>query len=116
MSVVVTKSLHFRTRAHGRKVATTRISPLAIVGDRVPRIARLMALAIKFDRMLRTGEVKTISELARRHHVSQPRMTQILNLTPGVADSLSYPRRRVRSHICPHNAPPRRPTRMSGAV
>lgn len=79
--ISVTRPLHFRTRAHGRQVATTKPSPLASVPERVPRIARLMALAIVFDRQLRSGEVKSVGELARRHRVSQPRMTQILNLT-----------------------------------
>ncbi len=47
---------------------------------RVPRISRLMALAIRFEGMLRNGEVRDQSELARLAHVTQPRMTQILNL------------------------------------
>jgi hypothetical protein len=39
-----------------------------------------MALAIKFDRLLREGEVADQSELARLARVTQPRMTQIMNL------------------------------------
>ena len=39
-----------------------------------------MALAIRFEGMLRDGEVRDQSELARLAHVTQPRMTQILNL------------------------------------
>ncbi len=38
------------------------------------------ALTIRFERMLRDGEVRDQSELARLAHVTQPRMTQILNL------------------------------------
>lgn len=51
----------------------------AAVG-RVPRVARLMALAIKYDGLLRRGEVADQSELARLCRVTQPRMTQIMNL------------------------------------
>jgi hypothetical protein len=46
----------------------------------VPRISRLMALAIKYQGMLDRGEVSGITELARLCRVTQPRMTQILNL------------------------------------
>ncbi|MCE3014416.1 MAG: hypothetical protein ACK56W_18990, partial [Pirellula sp.] len=48
--------------------------------NRVPRISKLMALAIRFDEMLRTGEVSDTIELARRGHVTQPRMSQIMAL------------------------------------
>jgi hypothetical protein len=40
-----------------------------------------MALAIRFERLLRDGTVSDFSELARLGHVTQPRITQILNLT-----------------------------------
>jgi len=39
-----------------------------------------MALAIRFDGLLRDGEVANQSDLARLAHVTQPRMTQIMNL------------------------------------
>jgi hypothetical protein len=35
------------------------------VQDKVPRIARLMALAIHFDRLIREGRVKDYAEIAR---------------------------------------------------
>lgn len=47
---------------------------------RVPRISKLMALAIRYDRMLSDGVVQSQTELAELLHVSQPRMTQIMNL------------------------------------
>ena len=47
---------------------------------RIPRISRLVALAIYFDRLIREGKVSDQSELARLAHVTQPRMTQIMNL------------------------------------
>lgn len=54
--------------------------PKAVPSGRVPRISRLMALAIHFDRLVRDGKVADLSELARLAHVTQPRMTQIMNL------------------------------------
>jgi hypothetical protein len=43
-------------------------------------VARLMALAIRFERLLEEGVVANQSDLARLAHVTQPRMTQIMNL------------------------------------
>ena len=49
-------------------------------GPRVPRISKLMALAIRFQQHIHDGVVRDITELADLAHVSQPRMTQIMNL------------------------------------
>jgi hypothetical protein len=48
-------------------------------------------LAIRFDRLLREGEIADQTELARLAHVTQPRMTQIMNLlhlAPDIQESL----------------------------
>jgi hypothetical protein len=47
---------------------------------RVPRISRLMALAIRLDQLIRDGVVTDQAELARLGHVSRARLTQIVNL------------------------------------
>jgi hypothetical protein len=47
---------------------------------RIPKIARLMALAIRFDGLLSRGEVKDYAELARLGHVTRARVTQVMNL------------------------------------
>ena len=47
---------------------------------RIPRISRLMALAIRFDGLLRQGLVRDYTDLARLGFVSKPRVTQIMNL------------------------------------
>lgn len=47
---------------------------------RVPRVARLMALAIRFDQLIRDGVVADQAELARLGHVTRARLTQIMNL------------------------------------
>jgi hypothetical protein len=39
-----------------------------------------MALAIRFDQMIRSGEVPDQATLARLGHVTRARMTQIMNL------------------------------------
>jgi hypothetical protein len=47
---------------------------------RIPRITRLMALAIKFQDMIDRGEVKDYADLARLGFVTRARITQIMNL------------------------------------
>ena len=47
---------------------------------RVSRIARLMALALRFDRLIREGAIADYAELARVGHVSRARVSQIMNL------------------------------------
>ena len=59
--------------------------------SRVPRITRLMALAIKFQDMVDRGEVRDYADLARLGYVTRARITQImnlLNLAPDIQDTL----------------------------
>ena len=72
----VTGRLTFRARGRAKK---EEVVADASVG-RVPRIARLMALAIRMNRMLETGEISSQKELAELAHVTPARLTQILNL------------------------------------
>jgi hypothetical protein len=61
--------------------------------QRIPRVSRLMALAIHGQDLLNTGAVRDLSELARLVHVSQPRMTQIMNLNllaPSIQENLLF--------------------------
>jgi len=76
-----------------RRPATAAAEPRAITRGRIPRISRLMALAIRLEQMLRRGEVSDIADLARLNHVTQPRMSQILALTllaPDIQESLLF--------------------------
>jgi hypothetical protein len=47
---------------------------------RVPRITRLMALAIKFQGMIERGELGDYADIARLGYVTPARVTQIMNL------------------------------------
>lgn len=52
-----------------------------------------MALAIRFDQLVNDGVVANQSELARLAHVTQPRMTQImnlLNLAPDIQEEILF--------------------------
>ncbi len=61
---------------------------------RIPRITRLMALAIKFQDMIDRGEVKDYADVARLGFVTRARVTQImnlLNLAPQIQEALLRP-------------------------
>ena len=47
---------------------------------RVPRVARLLALAHRIDSMVRGGEIADYAEAARRLGLTRARVTQITNL------------------------------------
>ncbi len=55
--------------------------PKEAAPPRIPRGARLMALAIKLQDMLDRGEVRDYAEIARLGYVTRARLTQIMNLT-----------------------------------
>jgi hypothetical protein len=60
---------------------------------RVPRLARLMALAIRFDGLLRKGAITDQAQLARLGKVSRARISQILNLlhlAPDIQEQLLF--------------------------
>lgn len=92
--ITVTQKLHFHRSARGRRrIAASPPAAATVAPGRVPRISRLMALAITFDRMIRDGIVADQSELARLAHVTQPRMTQIMNLlllAPDIQEALLF--------------------------
>ncbi len=47
---------------------------------RLPRITKMMALAIRLDHLIKSGQVTDQAELARVGHVSRARLTQIMDL------------------------------------
>ena len=52
-----------------------------------------MALAIRFDQLIRAGEVGDYAELARLAHVTRARITQIMNLlmlAPDIQEAILF--------------------------
>lgn len=76
-------TIHFERRGRGSRKSVRRGEPPAppsASSGRIPRLARFMALAIRFDELIRTGVVSDYAELARLSHVTRARITQIMNL------------------------------------
>ena len=60
---------------------------------RVPRVSRLMALALRLQELVRTGVVADYATLARLGHVTRARISQImnlLNLAPDLQEALLF--------------------------
>jgi hypothetical protein len=75
----------------GRKGSTTAEKQATVTT--VPRIARLMALAIRFEGLVREGRIRDYAELARLGSVSRARMTQImklLHLAPDIQEEILF--------------------------
>lgn len=74
--------VHFRRRGAGlRKELCPGHEPrVPAEQGRIPRVARLMALAIRFEGLVRQGVVGGYAELAVLGHVTRARISQIMNL------------------------------------
>jgi hypothetical protein len=91
--LTVTRQFRLQRQQRGRQRLRPAHPNDNVSFGRVPRIARLMALAIRFDQLLRDGIVADQAELARLGHVSRARLTQImnlLNLAPDIQEELLY--------------------------
>ncbi len=91
--IQVKRKIAFQGEAHKRRdAAKVKRVELAQSG-RTSRISKLVALAIRMQSMIDSGEVETYQQLAELGRISQPRMTQImslLNLAPDILEELLY--------------------------
>lgn len=88
----VTRKFHVARRQHGRKQLHDGVASDVPAG-RVPRIARLMALAIRCDQLIRDGVIANQSELANFGHITTARTTQImtlLNFAPDIQEQILF--------------------------
>ncbi len=71
--------------------------------ERVPRVAKLVALAIRFNELIRDGVVADQAELARLGRVTRARLTQImnlLNLAPDIQEQVLHLSRSAPELAC----------------
>jgi hypothetical protein len=103
----IERLVHFRNAGHGRgKQVREGPAPAepALPAGRVPRITKLMALALRFDDLLQSGDIGSYAELARLGHVTPARVSQIMNLVylaPDIQEALLFlpPTERGRDRI-----------------
>ena len=88
--VSVTQGRRGRRRLRERQQAAA--SPQVEPG-RVPRVSRLMALAIRFERLVEDGHVEDYAQIARLGHVTRARLCQIMNfrqLAPDIQEEILF--------------------------
>ena len=79
MTIQHKAKLHFGRGSKSQKQAKAGPAPAKPDG-RVPRVARLLALAHRFERLVEMGVAADYADLARLGRVSRARVTQIMNL------------------------------------
>jgi hypothetical protein len=92
-SLTVECEVHFQARSRGRKELEVGAPPSPAAPGRVPRVSRMLALAHRLERLLRTGVVKDYTEAARLGHVTRARISQItslLYLAPDIQETILF--------------------------
>ena len=86
--------VHFQRCGRGsRKQMRSGVPTPPLPPGRVPRVARLMALALRMDELVRTGQIRSYSELASLGQVTRAWISQILNLlylAPDLQEALLF--------------------------
>jgi hypothetical protein len=82
--------LHNERHRHGRKEVREGPAP-APLPARVPRVAKLLALAHCFEGLIRAGQFRDYAEIAVVGHITRARVSQImslLNLAPDIQEAI----------------------------
>lgn len=87
--------VHFQASRRGKKRAVVGERPVNVAPPpgNLPRVTRLVALAIRFEQLIRDGEVRDLADIARLGHVTRARVTQIMNLlhlAPDIQEAILY--------------------------
>ena len=107
----IERQVHFGHDRNSRKVLRNgpqpEVAPMPI--GRIPRISKLMALALHFERLIKEGEVANQAEIARLGQVSRARVTQIMNLlllAPDIQEEILFLPRTMngRDAVPPENS------------
>jgi hypothetical protein len=100
-SLTIEREVHFTRGRRTRKIIEPGppAEPTATPSGTIPRISRLMALALRFDRLIKAGEITDQADLARLGHVTRARVTQIMNLlqlAPEIQEAILFLPRTVK--------------------
>jgi len=95
--------VHFEVGRKARKKLKVGDPPATletlVEPGRVPHVSRLMAVAIRLERLLAEGVARDYANLARLGGVTRARLTQSMNLTllaPDIQEALLFPPRTLR--------------------
>ena len=95
MELTISCNVHFKRGYGGRKRIIEGELPvvLPVMPGNVPRASRLMALAIRLEKLVNDGAVRDYADIARLGQVSWARITQIMNLlhlAPEIQETLLF--------------------------
>ena len=79
-SLTIECAVHFEPRRRGRKELAAGPVPAGATPGRVPRVARLLALAHRLEQLLRAGVARDYAALGRLGRVTRARVSQIMSL------------------------------------
>lgn len=93
--------IHFARGSAGRREVRVGEAPPKpdLPEGSIPRVSKLMALAIRCDGLVRRGDVADYADLARFGYVTRARITQImnlLNLAPDIQEQVLFLPRTMR--------------------
>jgi hypothetical protein len=89
----VAYTLDFGVRRQSTREGKTAPHPKELAYGSIPRLARLLALAIRLEGLLRSETIQDYAELARLGRVTRARMTQImklLHLAPDIQEQILF--------------------------
>jgi hypothetical protein len=95
-AITIACQVHFRGRGRGSRrclEAGPQPKPVTREPGRVPRVARLLALALRIDEQVQKGELASYAEVAVLGHVTRARVSQImnlLNLAPDLQEAILF--------------------------
>ncbi|MBI3865341.1 MAG: hypothetical protein HY290_25990 [Planctomycetia bacterium] len=78
--IKIQAKVRFGRDRKGRKVLKIGEAAVLPATGRLPRVTRLLALAHRFEKLIRDGEVRDYADLARLGHVTRARISQIMDL------------------------------------
>jgi hypothetical protein len=93
--ITITAPVDFSCQARGRRRMDARSETRTVPcpAGRVPRVARLLALAFRFEQKVRSGVLASYVELAKLGHISRARISQIMNLVnlaPDIQEAILF--------------------------
>ena len=92
-TVTVTAPVHFGRTGHGARKVLCAGPATPTAPGRIPRVARLLALALRIEALVRAGQVRDCAAVARLGHVTRARVTQVMNLTllaPAIQEAILF--------------------------
>jgi hypothetical protein len=103
MGITVECKVHFKSGQRGRKKIRQGEVPIPqpMEPGSIPRVAKLMALAIRFESLVQRGEIQDYADIARLGLVTRARMTQImnlLNLAPDIQEEILFLPRTLKGY------------------